>query len=273
MIKFTVDISECVSCGSCVAICPIKILELDAEKHPKAIEGREEYCINCGHCACVCPKGALSLESMPIDELKELPEGWRLSPKEIEPFFKGRRSIRAYKEDLVEKPVIEKIIDIARYAPSGINRQSVYWAVVHDPKKVQELSGLTMEWVKTFINEKSPIAESLRFEGLVKSWESGEDPICRHAPHVAMVYGLKEDMLAHAACTIAMAHFELVALPFGLGACWAGYLQMALSAYAPARKSAGLSSKITCHGAMLFGRPKYEFNCIPSRNDPRIIWR
>ena len=80
-------------------------------------------------------------------------------------------------------------------------------------------------------------------------------------------------MLAPAACTIAMAHFELVALSFGLGACWAGYLQMALNTYAPARKAAGLSTKTTCHGAMLFGHPKYEYNCVPSRNPPRIIWR
>jgi nitroreductase len=251
----------------------VKILELDGARHPGVVEGREEYCINCGHCACVCPKGALSLTSMPIENLKELPAGWRLTPEKVEAFLKARRSIRAYKEDPVEKPVIEKIVDMARYAPSGINRQSVYWAIVHDPKKVRELSGLTAEWMKAQMEAKSPMAESLRFEGIVKSFEGGSDPICRKAPHVAIVYGLKEDMLAPAACTIAMAHFELAALPFGLGACWAGYLQMALNAFPAARKAAGLSSKTACHGAMLFGYPKYEYNCIPSRNDPRIIWR
>lgn len=270
---FNVDISECISCGACVEICPARMIELDKEKHPKVIDGREESCINCGHCACVCPKGALSLASMPIDTLKELPAGWRLTPDKIESFFKGRRSIRAYKETPVEKPVIEKMVDVARYAPSGINRQSVYWAIIHDTKKVQELAGLTVDWMRSLVAEKAPLAESLHFEGIVKSWEGGTDGICRGAPHAALVYGLKEDMLAPAACAIAMAHFELASIPFGLGACWAGYLQMALNNFPAARKAAGLSTKTTCHGAMLFGHPKYEYNCIPARNDPRIIWR
>lgn len=273
MSLFKIDTEECVSCGACVETCPVKIIELDAGKHPKVVEGKEDHCINCGQCACVCPKGALSLESMPIEKLKELSAGWRLAPEKVEAFLKGRRSIRSYKEDPVEKPVIEKMIDIARYAPSGINRQSVYWAIVHDPKKVQELAALTVEWMKAQVAAKSPLAESLNFEGLAKSYEAGNDPICRKAPHAAIVYGLKEDMLAPAACTIAMAHFEIAALPFGLGACWAGYLQMALNSSTAARKAAGLSSKTTCHGAMLFGYPKYEYNCIPLRNIPRIIWR
>lgn len=270
---FTVDNSECISCGACVETCPARILELDAEKHPKVRDGREEFCINCGHCACICPKGALSLVSMPIETLRELPAGWRLTPEKVEAFLKGRRSIRTYKEDPVEKPIIEKMIDIARYAPTGVNRQPVYWAVIHDPKKVQELAGLTIEWMRGLIAEKAPIAESLHFEGLVKPWEAGEDRVCRKAPHVAIVYGLKEDTMAQAACTIAMTYFELTAVPFGIGACWAGYLQMALNASAPVRKAAGLSTKTTCHGAMLFGYPKYEYNCIPSRNPPRVIWR
>jgi ferredoxin len=270
---FTIDTSECTSCGTCVSVCPARIIELDADKRPKVIDGREESCINCGHCSSICPKGALSLASMPIETLKELPSGWRLDPETVEPFLKGRRSIRAYKKDIVEKSVIEKMIDIARYAPTGINRQSVYWAIVHDPKKVEELAGLTVEWMRGLIVEKSPIAESLGFDGIVKAHEKGADPICRRAPHAAIVYGLKEDMLSPAACTIAMAHFELAAIPFGLGACWAGYLQMALNGFAPLRKSVGLSIKTACHGAMLFGYPEFEYMCIPNRNPPRVIWR
>lgn len=273
MSLFTVDTTECISCGACVETCPTQVIELDAKKNPHVIEGREELCINCGHCASVCPKGALSLATMPIEMLRELPAGWRLTPEKVEAFLKGRRSIRVYTEEAVDKTTVEKIIDIARYAPSGINRQSVYWAIVHDPKKVRELAELTVEWMRGLIAEKSPLAESLRFEALVKSWENGNDRICRGAPHLAIVYGLKEDMLAPAACTIAMTYFELACIPFGLGACWAGYVQMALNTSAAVRKAAGLSSKTTCHGAMMFGHPKFEYNCIPSRNEPRVIWR
>jgi nitroreductase len=210
---------------------------------------------------------------MPIETLKELPSGWRLSPEQVEAYFKARRSIRAYKGDAVDKTVVERLVDIARYAPSGINRQSVYWMVVYDTTKVKELAGLTIDWMRAQIEAKLPLAESLSFGGIVKSFEAGNDGICRGAPHAVIAYGLKEDMLAQASCTIAMAHFELVCGAFGLGACWAGYLNMALNSHAPARKAAGLSSKTTCHGTMLLGYPKFEFNCIPARNDPRVVWR
>ena len=270
---FTVDKEECVSCGACVDVCPTRIIELDSDKHPKIRQGREEFCINCGHCACVCPKGAISLETMPIDELKDLHTAWRLTPEKLEEFLKGRRSIRAYKEDVIEKATIEKIIDIARYAPTGINRQEIYWAVVHDPAKVRELAGLTIEWMRKLIDEKAPMAEALHFPAMVKAWEAGEDRVCRKAPHAVIVYGLKQDPMAPTDCVIAMAQFELAAIPFGLGACWAGYLKMALNQHAPARKAAGLSTKTTCHGAMLLGYPKHQYNCIPLRVAPRIIWR
>ncbi|MCM8761387.1 MAG: nitroreductase family protein [Candidatus Omnitrophica bacterium] len=268
-----VDITECASCGTCVEVCPVRILELDAEKRPRVREGREDDCISCGHCACACPKGAISLDFMPIEKLKELPAGWRLTPEKAEVFFKGRRSIRVYKDEMVDKAVIDKMIDIARYAPTGINRQEVHWAVIHDPNKVKELAGLTVEWMKGLVAEKSPLAESLHFEGIIKAFESGSDRICRGAPHTVITYAPKADRMAVTDCVIAMAHFELIALPFGLGACWAGYLKMALNEYTAARKAAGISSKAECHGAMLLGYPKYEYNCIPLRVEPRIIWR
>lgn len=271
--KLKVDESECIRCGTCVETCPVRILKLNEKKNPEAIEGRDEYCINCGHCVCVCPKAALSLDSMPIETLKELSAGWRLSPEEIELYFKGRRSIRSYKTDAVEKSVIEKIIDIARYAPSGINRQPVHWAVIYDNKKVKDLADLTIEWMRGLIAEKSELAASLNFEGIVKTYESGIDGICRGAPHAALVYGLKEDPLAANSCVLAMAHFELICLSFNLGSCWAGYLQMALNSSSAAMKAAALPSRTACHGAMLFGYPKYEYNCIPERNKPKIIWR
>ncbi|MCJ7496096.1 MAG: nitroreductase family protein, partial [Deltaproteobacteria bacterium] len=49
--------------------------------------------------------------------------------------IKGRRSIRKFKAQPVSKETIEKILDLALWAPSGTNRQEWYFVVVRGEKK------------------------------------------------------------------------------------------------------------------------------------------
>jgi nitroreductase len=247
---------------------------MDKKTHlPKFIEGAENKCISCGHCVAVCPTAALSLPSMPAEACLPLDKDWRVSPKNLEHFLKGRRSIRLYKEDIVERSIIEKLIDTARYAPSGINRQPVCWAVVYDKEKVKQLSALVIEWMRSLIKKNSALAEAFRVENIIKMYEKGADPITRGAPHIIIAYALKYDMTASQSCTIALTYLELMAASFGLGACWAGYVSMAINMLEQVRESIGLSKKTSAFGAMMIGYPKYNYSRIPLRNNPHILWR
>ncbi len=53
--KYVVE--SCGYCGACVAVCPIKLLELTESEIII-----EEGCNNCGKCEIVCPLGALISE-------------------------------------------------------------------------------------------------------------------------------------------------------------------------------------------------------------------
>lgn len=270
----SVDQKKCGGDGACAAVCPIRILEIGKDTRvPGFVEGGEKACINCGHCVTVCPTGALSLASMPVDSCRTLAKDWRILPEPLEQFMKGRRSIRAYKDDIVDRAILERLIDTARYAPSGINRQPVNWAVVHDVKKVKDLSRLVAEWMRTLIAQKSPLAESLRMQNIIAMYDRGEDPITRGAPHVIIAYSLKDDMTAPQACTIALTYFELMAASMGLGTCWAGYVQMAINMDLEIQKFLGLSRKTNAFGALMIGYQKYRYARIPLRNDPHVIWR
>jgi len=44
--------------------------------------------------------------------------------------IKGRRSIRKYKDEVVDRALMEEIIDITRYAPSWTNSQTPRWTLV-----------------------------------------------------------------------------------------------------------------------------------------------
>ena len=140
------------------------------------------------------------------------------TPEQVELLLKGRRSIRAYKDEPLTKESIEKLLDCARYAPSGINRQPVDWLVINSKEKVHELAGLIISWMDELLKAKSGLAESLNFGRLVEAWGKGEDLICRNAPCIIIAYGVKDDPIVPQSCTISAQYLELAAFGFGLGA-------------------------------------------------------
>ena len=67
MNKVSFRIERCKGCGLCAAVCPKKIIELDAsalnEKgyHPARITDQEK-CIACAMCATMCPDCVIKVE-------------------------------------------------------------------------------------------------------------------------------------------------------------------------------------------------------------------
>jgi nitroreductase len=54
---------------------------------------------------------------------------------EVSETIRGRRSIRRFKNQSVPKEVLQKILDLALWAPSGMNRQEWYFLAVQGEKK------------------------------------------------------------------------------------------------------------------------------------------
>lgn len=57
---------------------------------------------------------------------------------ELTDAIKGRRSVRRFKPDPVPKEVLERILELAQWAPSGMNRQNWFFVVVQG-QKTEEL--------------------------------------------------------------------------------------------------------------------------------------
>ncbi|MDD5562004.1 MAG: nitroreductase family protein [Candidatus Omnitrophica bacterium] len=274
MITLKVNKKTCKGDGKCVEICPIKILRMnEKEGVPEFIPGGGDICINCGHCFAFCPPGSIELSTMDPKDSMRLEHSKLPNAHQVELLLKGRRSIRTYKDEPLSKESIEKLLDCCRYAPSGINRQPVNWLVVNSKDKVHELSGSVINWMEGLLQAKSPLAESFRFDRLVESWKNCEDMICRSAPCIIIAYGFKDDPLVPQSCTISATYLELSAFGFGLGACWAGYVNMALNMSDDARKVVGLSGRAAAGAAMMVGHPKYRYNRIPVRNTAKAIWK
>jgi nitroreductase/NAD-dependent dihydropyrimidine dehydrogenase PreA subunit len=272
MSGFVVDHTKCTRDGICVASWPIGIITMNGST-PAWAAGAEQWCVNCGHCVTVCPHGAIALSKMPLDQCPPLRPDWRLTPAQVEPLLKGRRSIRTYKQAGVSREVILQMIDVARFAPSAMNTQPVRWFVIHDRAEVHRLAGLVIDWMRQTITAQAPLAANLNMPGLVTAWEHGHDPICRNAPHLILACAPKEDRRSPTACAIALTYLEIAALPHGVGTCWAGYFQIAATMSSALQAALGLPKEQQSFGTMLVGYPQFAYQRIPARNDAQIMWR
>lgn len=274
MSLFVVDEEKCKRDGVCIATCPAGIIEFRDEKSvPTPIDGADELCISCGHCVAVCPHGALSHTNMTPEQCPSIQKEWLPNAEQIEHFLRARRSIRVYKDQAVEREVLTKLIDVARFAPSGHNSQTVSWLVINDSGEIQRLAGLVVDWMRSLLEEESPLATQLHMDRVVASWEAGIDRVCRSAPHLIVAHAPKDERTAQAACTIALTFLELAAFSFSLGTCWAGYVNAAANSWLPMQHALELPGGHTSFGAMMVGYSKYGYQRLPIRNEAQITWR
>ncbi|PKL69661.1 MAG: nitroreductase [Methanomicrobiales archaeon HGW-Methanomicrobiales-1] len=272
MTTILVDQDLCTRCGICSVVCPMAIVDpADENALPRVQDTNTGRCIQCGHCEISCPSQALLLNVRP-DERVPLPAGaGTISSDDLALYLKKRRSVRHFTKDPVPKEKIEQVLDIARHAASGGNGQPVQWIVVHDPKKVKMIAGLTVEWMKSLINSTHPMSGYV--PGLIGAWESGTDVICRGAPHLLFAHIPEGNPVAQTDAIIALTHFDIAAPAFGIGTCWAGFVAMAAMSYEPLQKELGLPTGRKSAYAMMFGHPQYKIYGIPRRKPFEVSWQ
>jgi nitroreductase/NAD-dependent dihydropyrimidine dehydrogenase PreA subunit len=274
MSLFVIDTTKCKKDNICAAVCPLGIIEKgDKSASPTQAGNAEELCVSCGHCVAACPTGALSHREMTPEQCTPIKEELLLKPGQAEQLLRGRRSIRAYRAAPVDRALLTRIVATASAAPSGHNTQPVEWLIIHDASEVRRLTGLVIDWMRFMIQQKPDFAKALLLQHVVAKWEAGIDAVCRSAPHVVVTHAHKDNMMAQSACTIALAYLELAALANGIGACWAGYFDVAARYWPPLQKELGLPVDHTSYGAMMVGYAQYKYYRIPLRKEARISWK
>lgn len=270
---FAVNSQTCNRDGLCAAVCPLGIIDWSPGAAPTPAVGAEAACIRCGHCVAVCPTDSLSHRDMAVESCPPVRPEWRLSPEQGEHFLRARRSIRVYRDKPVERDALAQLIDVARYAPSGINSQGARWLVLGDRGELRRLAGLVTDWMRWMQSNMPEVAQALHLDRTLESWNGGRDVILRGAPAVIVAHAEKDNRMAPTTCTIALTYLELAATSMGLGACWAGYFNAAANAYPPMLEGLGLPEGHQCYGAMMVGYPKFAYHRLPTRKPPEILWR
>lgn len=274
MTLFSIDQKKCKRDGICAAECPAQIVvQVDKKSFPSLLKNGEEFCINCGHCVAVCPYGALTLSTMPLDACLPIQENLLPGASALRQLLHARRSIRQYKKTPVSHKLLTELIDTARYAPTGSNKQQVHWTVFQNPADVHHLAEMVIDFIKMMLPVTTDDAMARRFQRIVHAWDNGKDRIMRGAPHLIVVHSLSDLSFPAADCAIALTYLELYAYTLGLGTCWAGYFTSAAGLHEPLIKTLDLPKGHQCFGAVMLGYPKYSYHRIPKRNEPQVAWR
>ncbi|MGA8239174.1 MAG: nitroreductase family protein [Desulfobacterales bacterium] len=270
---FTINQETCNQDGICAAVCPAGIIDIKEGEYPTPFSDADELCIRCGHCVAVCPTASLSHKDIPLESCTPIEKEFGITHEQTVQFLRSRRSIRQYKDRPVDKAVLKRLIDIARYAPSGHNLQPVEWLVIGDRADLRRLSGIVVDWMRWMLENKPEIALSMHMDRTVARWDSGYDVVLRDAPAVIVAHAHKENRVAPAACNIALAYLELTSTTMGMGACWAGYFNTAATTFTPMQEALALPNGHQVFGSMMVGYPKYRYQRMPSRNEPKVVWR
>lgn len=124
---------------------------------------------------------------------------------DIETIIKKRRSIRAFKDTLVEEEKIKKILFLINLAPSAGNLQAYKIFVVKNKEKIKKIARTTVG-LRHFEN-----LPPLLFIFCANPKESGG----RYGKRGETLYSLQD-------ATIACAYAQLIITSLGLGSCWVG---------------------------------------------------
>jgi nitroreductase/NAD-dependent dihydropyrimidine dehydrogenase PreA subunit len=251
-----IDPQKCLKDGLCIAACPAKIMSATSNGIPEVNTRIANACINCGHCVAICPANAISVENISGETCSpvasSLPEFESLNE-----LIKARRSIRNFKDELINPAILSEIIQATKYAPTAKNSQMLSYILVSGKKRVHELS-------KTVINA---FRNDPGMAPVIQGFESGYDVVHRGAPHVIVALTPKAYKWATMDGAIALSYLDLLAVSKGIGTCWAGFTTYGSILSQEVANSIGVPDSHKIAGAMMLGLPSLSYKKIPNRNE------
>lgn len=268
MIQFNIDEERCMQCGECAEDCPAAIITM--EGYPRMINA--EKCYRCQHCLAVCPTGAVSILGKNPDQSTPL-AGNLPEPEKLAVLIKGRRTVRRYRNTDLAPELIDELLDIACYAPTGVNNQQVLFTVIRERSV---MDGLRQRVMSRLAQKKEAGELPEGFVGqylgwAVKAWqEEGKDIIFRGAPHLLITSAPKDAPCPVQDTHIALTTFQLMAQVRGVGTVWDGMFMMALSLCPDLAALLAIPENHLVGYAMAFGEPAVEYHRTVQRGPARV---
>jgi nitroreductase len=240
----------------------------------------------------ICPQGAISHSHFPKGAVNPVRSEYVPTYDQVLELVRSRRSKRLFKERPVERDVIEKVLEAARFAPSGHNEQSTEFVVIQDEKTLHEIGTLTAKglarmampfrysigrMIFRFVYGRRGVAYltelTPEFEGLASLYNSGTDLIL-HEPPVLLLFCADSvgGTFAATNANIALHNAALAAETLGLGCFYAGFVATVSERDDSIARLVSLPETHKIYGALAMGYPRLKFKKWPERNPAKITW-
>ncbi|MHA1242622.1 MAG: nitroreductase family protein [Promethearchaeota archaeon] len=288
--KISIDVENCTKCKECVKDCVANLFYFDQDSL-RLVDSFEDFCIECGHCEAVCPVNVIKLKFHEEKELESSSKGVEI-PK-YNSFLNmvlSRRSIRRFKETAIPKDLIEKLLKVGKYSPTGSNSENVFYTVVQDKAIVaiisKHVTSRVIKLVNALENPKGRISLKKRMpeedfnqavENLQKTKrilgtiEQGIDFWCWNG-ELIVIHGDKTIGGITTNGSLAAAHIMLAAETLGLGTCSLGYLTYFINESRTIRELLKIPNNHNVGYSLTMGYPDVKYKRIPARKPSSIQW-
>ncbi len=288
--KIVIDINDCTKCKMCVKVCPHECYYFDSDEL-KLVETFNDDCLECGHCAAICPVNIIALKyDSKGAELKNPPQEAIADYDELFNLVRVRRSIRHFKSERVPKELIEKILDLARYIPTGHNEENLHYTIVQDPNLLKKFSDEITLNIDNFVKKfedpdgraslKAVLTEDtmkkgeeavISFKRNLNRINLGKDP-WRWNAQLIIIHSPKNSATLIENCSIAACNLMLAARSLGLATCSLGYATSLANQFRSVSKLVKIPRKHVIGYTIAIGYPKIKYKRIPTRKPLKARW-
>jgi nitroreductase/NAD-dependent dihydropyrimidine dehydrogenase PreA subunit len=232
-----INYEKCADCASCLDACPRGLFDRSEEKGRIVFQDPKRQCNLCGQCIAQCQEDAIIYknmgESFSFDGV-EKPETI-VSYESILNFMKAQRSIRHYKNEKVSPEVLKKVLVAMQFAPTAQNNRTENYLVLSDEEKLKALSDAVEKEVLM-----NPATKSMYADAFAINEKRYKIPIYFDAPHVIFVFSGYSTQVEDNTIGIIVTYGRLAAQTLGLGTCWNGWTQFAMSVNPKLRDLVGI---------------------------------
>lgn len=288
MSLITINPELCKKEGFCTRICQ-KVFSQEV-RGSVPIVTHEEFCNSCGHCVMICPAGAITQADSPPERLHPVLRHLIPPYEQVRELVAARRSTRTFQQKDVEREVIEKVIEGARFAPSAKNTQSTQLIVIQDRSILHTIAATTATWLgNTAKKLKNPVWRRLyllrgagnaremtrwigQFELIAEKMREHRDLVLFDAPVLLLFYADSRVSFAEVNASLALQNSTIVASSLGLGSFFTGYVVAACSHNRAMRQLLELPKNNKIYGGLAIGYPEIQFPQWIERGPGKIRW-
>jgi nitroreductase len=209
-------------------------------------------------------------------------------------FLGYRRSIRSFQPKPVDDSIIEKLLDYARYIPSGGNAHSYEFIVLRGNSEVTARLKMELQHIyekrNSLLNNvllrniAKPFVNSLtrgflrdrkyrvKIGKLVERLHNKEDVLFRDAPVIVILHSKAVIPTPKEDCILAAYNINMFAQVNGLGACFVTLAQNAINSSRTCKKILNISKDDHIYSVIILGYPAVKHYRIAPKKQKEIQW-